>query len=488
MKKYEIIFSIIKIPLDLLIVFFSFFIARELRLITDWIPGIVLPIQTIWNESLTKFAIFWSILYIFILSIHNLYQIKISNSKIKEILELIRYWIYAFIFFSVFTFLWKWFIYEKNEIPRLIILYTFIIWTIFNIIIRLILNKIQHYLLEKNIIPKTNILLISNKNESDLKWIIKDIKDAKIYKIVWYINKKNIWIDNLKYLWNLNKLENKLDEIDEILFIDSDFNNNELLKIWELCKIYWIRYRYITNIFDITKLNTELTLINSIPVIEIKNTSLSNWWRVIKRFIDFIWSIFWIIIFLPFMLIIWIMIKIEDPSGPIIYKNKRIGQKWKIFHLYKFRYLKWKYCVKDSYWVNPELDEALFYEEKLIKERSVRNWPLYKIKNDPRATKIWKFIEKYSIDELPQFFNVLIGNMSLVWPRPHQPREVEKYEFHQKRVLTIKPWITWMAQVNGRETNSFDDEVKLDIFYIENWNFLLDLKILFKTIWSIIKR
>ncbi len=488
MKKYEIILSIIKIPLDFIVIFFSFFIAREIRLITDLIPWIILPTQTINDHSLAKFALFWSFLYIIIIASHKLYQIKISNSKIKEILELIRYWFYAFIFFSVFAYLWKWFIYEKTEIPRLIILYTFIIWTFLNIASRLILNKIQNYLLDKKIIPKTKILLINNKKEREIQEIIDDIKNASIYKIVWYINKKDKNLEKINYFWNDNNLEKILQWIDEVLFIDSDFNNEELFKIWEYCKIYWIRYRYITNLFDLTKLNTELTLINNIPVIDIKNIALDNWWRVIKRIIDVFWSIVWIILFFPLMIFVWIMIKMEDPSGPMIYKNKRTWQKWIVFFLYKFRYLKWKYCIKDSYWIDPNEDEALNYEKQLIKERSSRQWPLYKIKNDPRKTKIWKFIEKYSIDELPQLFNVLIWNMSLIWPRPHQPREVDNYELYQKRVLTIKPWITWMAQVNGRETNSFDEEVKFDIFYIENWSFLLDLKILFKTIGSILKR
>ena len=120
-------------------------------------------------------------------------------------------------------------------------------------------------------------------------------------------------------------------------------------------------------------------------------------------------------------------------------------------------------------------------EENLIKNKSVRKGPLYKIKDDPRKTKIGSFIEKYSIDEFPQFFNVLIWNMSLVWPRPHQPREVDKYRISHKRLLTIKPGITGMAQVNGRDENDFEDEARLDMFYIENWSILLDLKILFKT-------
>ncbi|MDD3301986.1 MAG: sugar transferase [Candidatus Gracilibacteria bacterium] len=488
MKKYEIILSIIKIPLDFIIIFFAFFIAREIRLITDLIPGVILPTQTIGDYSLIKFALFGSFLYIIILASHNLYQIKISNSKLKEVLEIIRYGIYTYIFFSVFAYLGKGFVYEKHEIPRLIALYTFIIGTFGNIITRIILNKIQNYLLERKIIPKTKVIIINNKKENEINEIIEDIKKAHIYKIIGYINKKDINLDKIKYLGNLKDLEQIISKVDEIIFIESDFSNQDMYKIWELCKIYGVRYRYITNLFDITKLNTELTLIHNIPVIDIKNMSLDNWGRVIKRITDIIGSIFGIIIFLPLMTVVGIMIKIEDPSGPIIYKNKRTGQKGKEFFLYKFRYLKWEYCVKDSYGIDPEKDEALKYEKQLIKERSSRKGPLYKIKNDPRKTKIGTFIEKYSIDELPQFFNVLKGNMSLVGPRPHQPREVENYELSQKRVLTIKPGITGMAQVNGRETNSFDDEVKFDIFYIENWTFLLDLKILFKTFGSILKR
>jgi len=489
MRKYEIIFSIIKIPLDFFIIFFSFFIARNIRLFTDLIPWVNLPIQTINSESLFYFAIFWSFLYVLLFATHSLYNIKIINSKIKESLDIIRYSIYWFIFYSVIIYLSKW-IFYNTEIPRLIILFTLIIWTILVILWRIILNNIQNFLLTRNIIPKRKLLIINNKKYNTIKTIIKDINNSNIYNVIWYINNEDKKIKKIKFLWWYKKVENIIEnnKCDEILYIDSKFSKKELFKIWELTKIYWIRYRYITNSFDVTKTNTTMTLINKIPVIEIKNTPIDNWWKIIKRFIDIIWSIIWIILFFPLMIIIWILIKIDDPSWPIIYKNRRIWQNRKIFNLYKFRYLKWKYCIKDSYWINTKDDNALKYEKELIKKSSTRNWPLYKIKNDPRKTQIWNFIEKYSIDELPQFFNVLIWNMSLVWPRPHQPREVEKYEKHQKILLTIKPWVTWMAQVNWREKNNFVKEANLDIFYIENRNVLLDFKILFKTFWTIFKR
>lgn len=488
MKKHEIFFSLAKLPLDFIIIFSSFFLARNLREINDFVPWVTLPVQIIQNEFLFRFALFWAFLYLIIFSIHWLYSLKITSSKVKETFDIILYSIYWFLFFSVLVYFWKW-VFYTTEIPRLVILFTTIIWIIWVVLERIILNKLQNIFLEKWIIPKRKILLILNKDEEKISDIIDDIKDAHIYKIIWYINKNEI-SSKLKYLWNekniLSIFEKK--EIDEILYIDSDFNQEELYNIWDFSRIYWIRYRYITNTFDVTKTNTTVSLLNKIPVVEINNTSLWAWWRVIKRSIDIFSSIIWIIVSIPIFLIVWILIKLEDPDWPIIYKNLRIWQNWKKFNLYKFRYLKWSYCIKESYWVDNKDDVALEFEKKLIKEKSTRQWPLYKIKDDPRKTKIWKFIEKYSIDELPQLFNVFLWNMSMVWPRPHQPREVENYEIHQKRVLTIKPWITWLAQVNWRENNKFEDEVNLDIFYIENWSFLLDIKIFFKTFAIILNR
>ena len=144
--------------------------------------------------------------------------------------------------------------------------------------------------------------------------------------------------------------------------------------------------------------------------------------------------------------------------------------------------------IKDAYGVNEKADTALKFEEKLKKTSDTRNGPLYKIANDPRKTRIGKIIEQFSLDELPQLWNVFIGNMSLVWPRPHQPREVDLYDEHHYQVLTVKPGITGMAQVSGREKNSFEEEVTYDIYYIENYSILLDILILLKTIGVVIIR
>ncbi len=484
MKKHEILFSIIRIPFDFFIMYGSFFLAKKIRLITDGIPGITLPIQTIDNTSLSIFWGLWALLYISLFALHQLYRINISHSKIGEILDIIRYGMYWFVFFAVGVYLWNGIFYTGKEIPRLIILFSMIFAILGSSVIRIFLNILQTYLLKKWYVPKRNMLIISNISLNKLQPIVQDIHLANIYNIIWYANPKVQKYDSLPQYADIDAIEKLMIErtCDEILFVESDFSKQELYEIWELSRIYGLRYRYITNSFDITKTNTSLGLIYKTPVIELSNTPLENWRRVIKRLFDIIWSIMILIITSPILLIIAVLIKIEDPKWPIIYKNLRIGQNGKLFPCYKFRYLRWKYCIKESYGIKNTDDPAIAYEKQLISEKSTRHWPVYKIQEDPRKTYIWNFLEKYSLDELPQFLNVIKWEMSIIGPRPHQPREVQQYKKYQKRLLTVKPWITGMAQVNGREKNNFEKEAELDIFYIENWSFLLDLKIMFKTL------
>ncbi|RKW22790.1 exopolysaccharide biosynthesis polyprenyl glycosylphosphotransferase [Candidatus Gracilibacteria bacterium] len=414
-----------------------------------------------------------------------------SSSKAGEFALIFGYSIYWFIFFSFFVYAGNGIVYE-TEIPRLISGVAFLIGTFLVILERIFLNNLEFFLIGKGILSKKKIILVNNKKYSEIKKIVKNISNSGDYEIVGYVNDGEVkGIEkNIKYIGNLDDLQVIFEkgEIDEILYIDSDFGKKDLKNLWELTRIFGVSYKYITNSFDVTKTNTTLSLINNLPVIEIKNTPLNSWSKIFKRIFDFFAGLFGVIIFSPIFLIVAILIKIEDPKGPVIYKNKRIGQGGKIFNLYKFRYMKWEFCTKDAYKNVSSDDKAFEYEEQLIKKNSTRKGPLYKIKDDPRKTKIGNFIEKYSIDELPQFFNLIIGNMSLVGPRPHQPREVEKYSIDQKRLFTIKPGITGMAQVNGRELNDFEKEAEFDIFYIENWSMTLDFKIIFKTFGVVLKR
>ncbi len=490
MKKHEVIFSTIRVPIDFCIVFGSFFIAKIIRWETDGIPFFNFPTQTIDHITLSIFALFWAALLVGLFSLHGLYNKKLSSSKTKDFLEIIQYSAYWLVFFSFAVYAWNGIIYD-TELPRLIILFTTVLSLVAMIIARIILNKIQTIFINKWVIKKNNILLIIGKNSDDITAIITDIHHANIYTIIWYIHHTQLDID-LPYLWDNNAFEslikNDPGSIDELLHIENDDSQKQLQYISKMSGIAGIRYRYIPNAFDLSQTKTDFSLIHSLPAVEILHVSLTMWWRVWKRVFDILASGFGLIIIFPILTLIGILIKLEDSGGPVIYKNTRVGQNGKPFTLYKLRYLKWEHCIKESYGINPSDDQALQYETDLIEQQSSRSWPLYKIINDPRKTKIGSFIERYSIDELPQLWNVFIGNMSFVWPRPHQPREVKKYDIKHTRVLTIKPWITGMAQVNGREKNNFEEEIQLDIFYIENWSYTLDLKILFKTLAVILKR
>ena len=211
--------------------------------------------------------------------------------------------------------------------------------------------------------------------------------------------------------------------------------------------------------------------------LQLQHSSLEGWMLVWKRLFDLFASFFLLIVTSPIFVLVAFAIRLESP-GSVFYFSERIGPDGRIFKLWKFRRYYQEFNTSET---NPASKKALEIEAELIKSQNMRDDILYKIKDDPRQTKIGKFIEKYSIDELPQLINVLLGSMSLVGPRPHQPREVAKYNHHHLKVLNIKPGITGLAQVNGRSDLSFENEVKLDVYYLEHWSFWLDLLIIFKT-------
>ena len=187
----------------------------------------------------------------------------------------------------------------------------------------------------------------------------------------------------------------------------------------------------------------------------------------VRRAQDVILSAAALVVLSPLMLGTAIAIVIDDPSAGPIFSQERIGRDGKPFKFYKFRSM----CPN----AEAKLDDLL--------DKNEMDGPVFKIKDDPRITRVGKFIRKTSIDELPQFYNVLKGDMSLVGTRPPTVDEFRQYESHQKRRLSAKPGITGLWQVSGRnEIKDFEDVVKLDVQYIDNWSIGLDIKIILKTI------
>jgi len=257
---------------------------------------------------------------------------------------------------------------------------------------------------------------------------------------------------------------------------------NKIVKGYKKLPFSIITGTYPDQIFD--KLLTESEVATAFHPLFLEDSTKSNrLGYLFKRLLDIVGSLVGILLFSPVMLITAIAIKIDSP-GPAIFKQIRLGQRGVPFVFYKFR----------SMFSNTDDRIHREYITHLIKgnleeiNQGDQETPLYKIKFDPRVTRVGRFIRKTSIDELPQLFNVLRGEMSLVGPRPPLPYEVEKYQaWHLRRILDAKPGITGLWQTGGRSQTTFDDMVRLDLHYIRNWSLLLDLKILMKTVKVVFK-
>lgn len=185
-----------------------------------------------------------------------------------------------------------------------------------------------------------------------------------------------------------------------------------------------------------------------------------------KRAMDIVGSAIGLILLSPLFILVALAIKVEDPKGKVFFAQKRCGKNNKPFQMYKFRSM-----VSNA----EELLEELM-------EQNEMDGPVFKIKEDPRITRVGKFIRKTSIDELPQLFNILMGDMSIVGPRPAIPHEVAEYNDYQSQRLLVKPGLTCIWQVSGRNSIGFDEWIDMDLEYIEKRNLWMDIKLIFKTV------
>jgi len=420
-------------------------------------------------DDYIRFALTVAPFFILILAFEGLYQMRTTRRSWREFYGVARGITIGLIILMIAVFLQReWFS------SRFVILVGWLLAIFYVVTARLIIQRIQKWLLVNRGIGVHRILLIgTNQRMYALKQLLTRKKELG-YKVVDQIDTASVT--------RIKEIRERKG-IDEIVIGDPTLTDDEQEKLFDYCQINNITYKYFPTTLQTPRF--EMKIFNGEPIIEFQHTPLDGWGKVLKRGFDIVAGFGLTLVFSPLMLIIALLIKLEDPDGPIIYTNERIGENGEKIPVFKFRYMQWKWCINKA---NPNFERALAYEKELIAERSLREGPLYKIKDDPRKTKVGAFIERYSLDELPQFFNVLRGEMSLVGPRPHQKREVEKYSEYHRRLLTIKPGITGMAQVSGRSDIDFEDEYRLDVFYIENWSLWLDIVICLKTAGALLRR
>ncbi len=258
--------------------------------------------------------------------------------------------------------------------------------------------------------------------------------------------------------------------IDEIIYCKSEINNQQIKNLIYSCAEVGVTLQLHSELFNIIASKSHLNYLDELPLMTFDVTSSDYFALSIKLVFEYLFSILAVLVFFPFSLIIAFLIKIES-KGPVLYKQKRVGLHGRLFTMYKFRTM-----IQNS--------EVL---KKELENKNEVDGPVFKIKNDPRVTKIGAILRKTSLDEFPQFINVILGHMAVVGPRPPIPEEVVLYERTQLRRLSVKPGITCIWQVSGRNNISFDEWMKLDLQYIDNWSIRLDVILIFKTINTIFR-
>jgi exopolysaccharide biosynthesis polyprenyl glycosylphosphotransferase len=397
-----------------------------------------------------------------------------NNQRIKAYsLVLIEYSIVIFIGISIlFAFI---FIFKLENISRIAIL----IFGLIDLILLFIVRIVYYQFLKKKTISgknTKNVILIAD--DSSVEFIQKLLDGVQWgYKVFCIISNSEKIIREFSHQYDIRNDKENIDKliekhaVDEIIYCKNEIDTEELKHLIYSCQEIGVTLQIQSSLFNLIASKSHVNYFGEIPVMAFKTTSTDYFALSVKAVTDYIVSALAILFFLPFLIIISIIIKLES-KGPILFKQKRVGLRGRMFTMYKFRTM-----VQNAEQIRKELED-----------KNEADGPVFKIKKDPRITRFGSFLRKTSLDEFPQFFNVLRGDMSIVGPRPPVKEEVEQYERHQLRRLSMKPGITCIWQVSGRNEISFEEWMKMDLRYIDNWSLKYDLILILKTINTIFKK
>ncbi len=254
--------------------------------------------------------------------------------------------------------------------------------------------------------------------------------------------------------------------ISQVVIALPSTSHEQIMRIVEHCRRADVEFRIVPDLYEMSLGRLDIDTVSGIPLLGLKASAIRGLNFFLKRVLDVVLSGLALLVSLLLLVPLAIAIKLDDPAGPIFYGQTRVGRWGRCFTAWKLRSMR------------ADADALL---EQLLDQNEAEG-PIFKIKDDPRRTRVGRFMRRWSLDELPQLWNVFVGDMSLVGPRPPTPREVEQYEDWQRQRLDTLPGITGLWQVSGRSQLGFSEQVMMDIWYIENWSLGLDLRILLRTI------
>ena len=463
MKRSELLFSAITLPFDYLAILLAAVGAYFLRYfsLVQNIRPVVFDLR--FGEFLSlsaSIALVWLVIF----ALTGLYRLGATRSVVEELGRIFvacsagLALVLAVMVFSRYLF-----------DSRFIILAAWVLAIIFVSFERLLIRLIQRQAFKAGVGIHRVIIIGDGAVAQALAHEFKQ-RPTLGYKIIDQLNRFDA--TTAQYLGELVQA----DKFDEIIQVNHNLSSEETSDLVSFANLNHLTFKYTADLLGAQLINLEVKTIAGTPVVEVKRTRLDGWGRIYKRIFDIILALIFIVITLPLMILIALAIKI-DSAGQIFFVYKRMGQFGRAFTYFKFRSM-----VKNAH--QYRFDSEFLKQQKNLRAGS----PMMKFKNGPGVTRVGKFIRRWSLDELPEFFLVLAGKMSLVGPRPHEIEEVAKYQQHHREVLTLKPGLTGLAQVSGRSDLNFEEEVKLDVYYVENWSLTLDWQIIFKTPLAIIRR
>ena len=455
-KENQKIISKMIIFIDAVVILFSFLFTWYLRVYSGIMPveGGLLSFKAYLVPVILMIPI-----YIFIYNFKGLYNNERIMFLSKEVGNIITSNVLGILIFTGVLFISK-----QIDYSRSILVLFFLVNITITSIERFVVRKFIRRMRKKGFNVKYTVFVGYSDGTERFNKLVEENKHWG-YKVLGIFEDYKVNIGELSYLGKINGLYDYLSknrDIDEIIITLEMKDYDKLKDIIFTCEKLGVRAQIIPSYYKYLPEKPYVEEIGGIPLINMRYIRLDNLLnKFIKRAIDIVGSLFAIIIFSPIMLIVAIAIKLTS-KGELIFKQERVGLNRKPFTMYKFRSMR----IQDP---NEEKSE-------------------WTVKDDPRKTKVGNFIRKTSIDELPHFFNVLKGDMSLIGPRPERPFYVEKFKDEIPKYMVkhqVRPGITGWAQVNGwRGDTSIEKRIECDIYYIENWSISLDIKILFLTVFK----
>ena len=481
MKRSEVFFNVASIPVDIIALAVAALVSFYIRT-----QAISRPI--FYGLSLRSFAEFSLVSLpgvLLIFALFGLYNLKSTRRFFSEFRKIV-----GAVSMCLFVVMATFFFNESLFQSRFILLSTWLGGIILLTLARWALRRLQAELLRRGY-GLHKLVIISGPQADENIINIYESSPELGYKVVSVINGEDNLLENLEQLYQNPGYEitenigvKQEMAFEEILQANPNLEQSTNLALVNFARSKGLNFSFIPNFFDVQRNVIDTETVAGLPVIYLKNTPLDGWGKIVKRIFDIVVSGLALIVASPIFLLAAIAIKLDSP-GKILYAAPRGGHR-QDFTFYKFRTMYSHLSVGKQY--GGDEAEQMRTELWKVNARGGESGPFLKIKDDPRVTRIGRFLRKTKLDEIPQFLNVLKGQMSLVGPRAHVIDEVNRYRSQYRRLFSIRPGIFGLSQIAQLSWPDlpFEEEVRLNTFYIENWSLWLDITTLCRSVWEIL--